>query len=75
MAELAQTYTEFAVGAVLILQSKFVWSLNGETDFIYFKEWCPFKLKKYTYKRLNSKVRANDWYHSWPTLVFVGVYL
>jgi hypothetical protein len=47
IVKISARYTEFAMGAALVLQSLFVWSLHFETGFIYFKGWCPYKLKIY----------------------------
>jgi hypothetical protein len=41
--KLPQQYKEFAADATLILQSQFLQSLNAETGFLDFREYCPFK--------------------------------
>jgi hypothetical protein len=55
--KLAHHYMEFAADTSLLPESLFVWSLHAEIGFIYFKGWCPFKLRR-KYKHLNSKERA-----------------
>ncbi len=44
------------------------------TGFTDFKESVHFNKNK-KYQKLNSKERASNWYHFWPTLFFVGLYL
>jgi hypothetical protein len=41
IVKISAHYTEFAMGAALVLQSLFVWSLHFETGFIYFKDGVP----------------------------------
>jgi hypothetical protein len=47
------------VDATLIIQSKFLRSLNAKTGFLDFKDTVPLN-KNLKYQRLNSKERASD---------------